>query len=74
MIISDALSWEKKLHFVKFYIEATNDVISWLETNPYAEKEDYAEQKDELMEVVGTLLQNVQEDFDDEDLLEHEEL
>jgi len=54
--------------------EAVNDVISWLETNPYAEKEDYVEQKEELMEVVGPLLQNVQEDFDDEDLPEHEEL
>merc|ERR1711941_155689 len=53
--------------------EAVNDVISWLETNPYAEKEDYVEQKEELMEVVGPLLQNVQEDFDD-DLPEHEEL
>merc|ERR1712217_766577 len=52
--------------------EAVNDVISWLETNPYAEKEDYVEQKEELMEVVGPLLQNVQEDFDDEDLPEHE--
>merc|ERR1719270_2995409 len=41
--------------------EAVNDVISWLETNPYAEKEDYVEQKEELMEVVGPLLQNVQE-------------
>merc|ERR1712156_1292296 len=54
--------------------EAVNDVISWLETNPYADKEDYVEQKEELMEVVGPLLQNVQEDFDDEDLPEHEEL
>merc|ERR1712200_128763 len=55
--------------------EAANDTTEWLEINPYAEKEDYVEQKEELLQVVGPFLQNVQEDdFDDDDLPEHEEL
>jgi len=55
--------------------EAVNDTTEWLEINPYAEKEDYVEQKEELLQVVGPFLQNVQEDdFDDDDLPEHEEL
>jgi heat shock protein 5 len=55
--------------------EAVNDVTEWLETAPFAEKEDYEEQKEELLQVVGPLLQNVgAEDFDDDDLPEHDEL
>jgi len=55
--------------------EAVNEVLSWLDDNPFAEKEDYEEQKEELLQIVGPLLQDaeVEEDIDD-DLPEHDEL
>merc|ERR1712062_764036 len=53
--------------------EAVNEAMEWLDANPFAEKEDFEEQKEELLQTVGELLQNV-EDFDEDDLLEHDEL
>jgi len=55
--------------------EAVNHTLSWLDDNVFAEKEDFDEQKEELLQIVGPLLQNpeVEEDFDD-DLPEHDEL
>jgi len=55
--------------------EAGQDTLSWIDDNVFAEKEDFDEQKTELLEIVGPLLQNAQaeEDFDD-DLPEHGEL
>merc|ERR1719411_2026987 len=53
--------------------EAVNEATEWLDANPFAEKEDFEEQKEELLQTVGALLQNV-EDFDEDDLLEHDEL
>jgi len=55
--------------------EAVNDVTEWLDSNPFAEKEDYEDQKEELLQVVSPLLQQMEEeDFDDDDLAEHDEL
>merc|ERR1711951_328545 len=55
--------------------EAVNDTLSWLDDNVFAEKEDFDEQKEELLQIVGPLLQQAEaeEDFDD-DLPEHDEL
>jgi len=55
--------------------EAVNDTLSWLDDNLFAEKEDFEEQKEELLQIVGPLLQDaeVEEDIDD-DLPEHDEL
>merc|ERR1712088_687436 len=46
--------------------EAVNEAMEWLDANPFAEKEDFEEQKEELLQTVGELLQNV-EDFDEDD-------
>jgi len=55
--------------------EAVNEVLSWLDDNPFAEKEDYEEQKEELLQIVGPLLQDAEVEEDvDEDLPEHDEL
>jgi len=55
--------------------EAVNEATEWLEANPYAGKEDFEEQKEELLQIVGSFLQNAQEDDDfDDDLPEHDEL
>jgi len=66
--------------------EAVNDVIDWLSENDDAEKEDFDEKKAELEEIVNPILQEFyqanggmgggmeDEDWDDEDLPEHDEL
>merc|ERR1712154_723944 len=47
--------------------EAVNDVMSWMDDSTFAEKEDFEEQKEELLQVVEPLIQNVaEEDFDDD--------
>lgn len=53
--------------------EAVNDVMAWLDDNAFAEKEDFEEQKEELLQVVEPLLQNTDDDLDS-DLDEHDEL
>merc|ERR1712117_671049 len=65
--------------------EAVNDVLDWLTSNDDAEKEDFDEKKAELEEIVNPILQEYyqqyggaaggdDEDFDDEDLPDHDEL
>merc|ERR1712113_385511 len=64
--------------------EAVNDIIDWLSSNDDAEKEDFDEKKAELEEIVNPILQEFyqanggmggdDEDWDDEDLPEHDEL
>jgi len=67
--------------------EAVNEVIEWISENPDAEKEDFDEKKTELEEIVTPILQNYQdqfqgaggdagddEDWDEEDLPDHDEL
>jgi len=66
--------------------DAVSDVLEWLQSNEDAEKEDFDEKKTELEEVVNPILEQYQqqmggqpggegeEDFDDEDLPEHDEL
>merc|ERR1712224_498332 len=66
--------------------EAVNDVLDWLSSNDDAEKEDFDEKKAELEEIVNPILQEFyqqyggaaggadDEDFDDEDLPDHDEL
>jgi heat shock protein 5 len=66
--------------------EAVNDVLDWLQSNDDAEKEDFDEKKAELEEIVNPILQEFyqqhggaaggmgDEDFDDDDLPEHDEL
>merc|ERR1712217_569864 len=66
--------------------EAVNDVIDWLSSNDDAEKEDFDEKKAELEEIVNPILQEFYqqhggmggedggEDWDDDDLADHDEL
>merc|ERR1712178_432738 len=65
--------------------EAVNDVLDWLTSNDDAEKEDFDEKKAELEEIVNPILQEYyqeyggaggmdDEDFDDDDLPDHDEL
>merc|ERR1712178_271873 len=65
--------------------EAVNDVLDWLQSNDDAEKEDFDEKKAELEEIVNPILQEYyqqyggaggmdDEDFDDDDLPDHDEL
>merc|ERR1740123_2955550 len=66
--------------------EAVNDVLDWLQSNDDAEKEDFDEKKAELEEIVNPILQEFyqqyggqggmgdDDDWDDEDLPDHDEL
>merc|ERR1712039_1150148 len=65
--------------------EAVGDVLDWLQSNDDAEKEDYDEKKAELEEIVNPILQEFaqqygggmggdDDDWDDEDLPDHDEL
>jgi len=65
--------------------EAVNDVLDWLQSNDDAEKEDFDEKKAELEEIVNPILQEFyqqyggqggmeDDDFDDDDLPDHDEL
>merc|ERR1711879_1109535 len=66
--------------------EAVNDVLDWLQSNDDAEKEDFDEKKAELEEIVNPILQEYyqqyggaggdmdDEDWDDDDLPDHDEL
>merc|ERR1712062_42875 len=65
--------------------EAVNDVIDWLSSNDDAEKEDFDEKKAELEEIVNPILQEFyqanggmgggdDEDWEDDDLPDHDEL
>merc|ERR1712217_230340 len=66
--------------------EAVNDVIDWLSSNDNAEKEELDEKKAELEELVNPILQEFYqqhggmggedggEDWDDDDLADHDEL
>merc|ERR1711879_1070809 len=66
--------------------EAVNDVLDWLTSNDDAEKEDFDEKKAELEEIVNPILQEYyqqyggaggdmdDEDWDDDDLPDHDEL
>merc|ERR1739838_1228152 len=65
--------------------EAVNDVLDWLTSNDDAEEEDFDEKKAELEEIVNPILQEFyqeyggaggmdDEDFDDDDLPDHDEL
>merc|ERR1712136_698600 len=65
--------------------EAVNDVLDWLQSNDDAEKEDFDEKKAELEEIVNPILQeyyqqyggaggDMDDDYDDDDLPDHDEL
>merc|ERR1711881_393090 len=66
--------------------EAVNDVLDWLSSNDDAEKEDFDEKKAELEEIVNPILQEFyqqhggmggqggDDDWDDDDLADHDEL
>jgi heat shock protein 5 len=65
--------------------EAVNDVLDWLQSNDDAEKEDFDEKKAELEEIVNPILQEFyqqyggqggmdDDDFEDDDLPDHDEL